>query len=574
MPLQIRRGTDAERLAMTQPLAQGELLYVTNTQKIYVGNGSTLAGSLTSVTGYTNADAKDAAAAAFTGGTHSGITFTYNTATDLISANVDLSNYQGILRGDLKGSVFADDSTMLVDAVSGTIVGPVTGNITGNVTGNVTGNITGIVTGTAGSSLIGNVTGNVTGDVTGYHTGDVKGSVFADDSTMLVDAVSGTIVGTVTGPVIGIVTGTAGSSLIGNVTGDVTGDVTGYHTGDVKGSVFADDSTMLVDAVSGTIVGTVTGPVIGIVTGAAGSSLIGNVTGDVTGYHTGDVKGSVFADDSTLLVDAVSGTISATSITGNIFTNLIDSANSSAITFTPAVIFNSDVTVDNDLFANLTGNVIGNVIGNVQGNVVTSSGNLLLDTSNQTFNGNSINLDDGGTIVSPGLLNISAAALLFTVAEPTLNLANTSIFVQNNSGAHTSPLGLTRVRGTFAAPTTVLNGDDLGQIVGAGFDGTNFALASSINIVVDGAVSSGAIPSRIDISTANTAGAIAVRASIKSTVVEFAVPPRLPVVADDTARTALVPSPAKGMMIFMESGTSPVAVNAAQVFNGSNWVNL
>ena len=510
MPLQIRRGTDAERLAMTQPLAQGELLYVTNTQKIYVGNGSTLAGSLTSVTGYTNADAKDAAAAAFTGGTHSGITFTYNTATDLISANVDLSNYQGILRGDLKGSVFADDSTMLVDAVSGTIVGPVTGNITGNVTGNITG----------------------------------------------------------------IVTGTAGSSLIGNVTGDVTGDVTGYHTGDVKGSVFADDSTMLVDAVSGTIVGTVTGPVIGIVTGAAGSSLIGNVTGDVTGYHTGDVKGSVFADDSTLLVDAVSGTISATSITGNIFTNLIDSANSSAITFTPAVIFNSDVTVDNDLFANLTGNVIGNVIGNVQGNVVTSSGNLLLDTSNQTFNGTSINLTDGGTITSLGLLNISAAALLFTVAEPTLNLANTSIFVQNNSGAHTSPLGLTRVRGTFAAPTTVLNGDDLGQIVGAGFDGTNFALASSINIVVDGAVSSGAIPSRIDISTANTAGAIAVRASIKSTVVEFAVPPRLPVVADDTARTALVPSPAKGMMIFMESGTSPAATNVAQVFDGSIWVNL
>ena len=134
MPLQIRRGTDAERLAMTQPLAQGELLFVSTpgAERLYIGNGSTLGGI--QITGYTNADAKDAAAAAFTGGTHSGITFTYNTATDLISANVDLSNYQGILRGDLKGSVFADDSTMLVDAVSGTIVGPVTGNITGNVT--------------------------------------------------------------------------------------------------------------------------------------------------------------------------------------------------------------------------------------------------------------------------------------------------------------------------------------------------------------------------------------------------------------------------------------------------------
>ena len=224
MPLQIRRGTDAERLAMTQPLAQGELLFVSTpgAERLYIGNGSTLGGI--QITGYTNADAKDAAAAAFTGGTHSGITFTYNTTTDLISANVDLSNYQGILRADaFKGSVFADDSTLLVDAVSGTIVGPVVGNVTGNLTGNVTGD----------------VTGNVTGDVTGYHTGDVKGSIFADDSTLLVDAVSGTIVG----PVVGNVTG----NLTGNVTGNVTGNLTGNITGNLIGTVKLSDSTSIVD---------------------------------------------------------------------------------------------------------------------------------------------------------------------------------------------------------------------------------------------------------------------------------------------------------------------------------------
>lgn len=403
MPLQIRRGTEAERLAMTQPLAQGELLFVSTpgAERLYIGNGSTLGGI--QITGYTNADAKDAAAASLTGGTHSGITFTYNTVTDLINATVDLSNYQGILRADaFKGSVFADD----------------------------------------GSTIGG---------------------------TLLVDAVDGVL----RGPHIG--------SLTGNVTGDVTGNVT-----------------------------------------------------------------------------------------GNIFTNLIDSADSSAITFTPSVIFNSDVTVDNELFADLT----GNVVGNIQGNVISTTGSNIIDISNQTFNGNSINLTAGGVITSPGLLSIITPALFLSVAEPTLNLANTSIFVQNNSGTHTSPLGLTRIRGTFETPTTVLNGDDLGQIVGAGHDGTTFVLSSSINIVVDGAVSTGIIPSRIDISTADAAGTRAVRAAIKSSVVEFAVPPRLPVVADDTARTALVPSPAKGMMIFMESGTSPMATNAAQVFDGSNWVNL
>jgi hypothetical protein len=196
MPLQIRRGTDAERLAMTQPLAQGELLFVSTlgAERLYIGNGSTLGG--VQITGYTNADAKDAAAASFIGGTHSGITFTYNTTTDLINATVDLSNYQGTLRADaFKGSVFADDSTLLVDAVSGTIVGPVIGNVTGNVTGNVIGNvignvtgnvignITGVITGTAGSTITGNLIGNVTGNTTGTLTGTVRLS----DSTAIID---------------------------------------------------------------------------------------------------------------------------------------------------------------------------------------------------------------------------------------------------------------------------------------------------------------------------------------------------------------------------------------------------
>ena len=203
MPLQIRRGTEAERTAMTQPLAQGELLYVTNDQRLYIGNGSTLGG--VQITGYTNEDAQDAAAQIFSNGTHTGITFTYNDTSASMSAVLDLSNFSGTVRADaFKGSVFADDGstiggTLLVDAVDGVLRGPHIGNVTGNVTGNVAG----VITGTAGSTLVGNVTGNVTGNITGnvtgnvtgnsigYHTGDVSGSIFADDSTLLVDGVTG-----------------------------------------------------------------------------------------------------------------------------------------------------------------------------------------------------------------------------------------------------------------------------------------------------------------------------------------------------------------------------------------------
>lgn len=85
---------------------------------------------------------------------------------------------------DIVGSIFADDSTLLVDAVAGKIVGPVFSNVTGNVTGNLTGNVTG------------NLTGNVTGNVTGNLVGDIRGSVFADDSSVMVNAVDRKLVST------------------------------------------------------------------------------------------------------------------------------------------------------------------------------------------------------------------------------------------------------------------------------------------------------------------------------------------------------------------------------------------
>ena len=197
MPLQVRRGTDAERLAMTQPLATGELLYVTNEQKLYVGDGATLGGI--QITGYTDGDAKDSAAEIFTDGVHSGIGFAYNTATNVITATVDLSDYAGTIRADaFKGSVFADDGSTvggqpLVDAISGTFNGNLSGNVTGNLLGNITGNITGNVLTAAQPNItsVGTLTSlAVAGGVTGTSfTGDMVTSLIssADSSAILVD---------------------------------------------------------------------------------------------------------------------------------------------------------------------------------------------------------------------------------------------------------------------------------------------------------------------------------------------------------------------------------------------------
>ena len=48
MALQVRRGTNAERLGITP--AAGELIFTTDTKQLYVGDGTT-AGGITSIAG-------------------------------------------------------------------------------------------------------------------------------------------------------------------------------------------------------------------------------------------------------------------------------------------------------------------------------------------------------------------------------------------------------------------------------------------------------------------------------------------------------------------------------------------
>lgn len=212
-----------------------------------------------------------------------GINITLDSPNDKITVALD----QKI---DITGSVFADDSTILVDGVLGRIVAPVFADTNGTHYG------------------------AVQGTVTGNLVGDVKGSVFGDDSSVLVDSVNNNINGTIisdtwmassdgyltianggaTGPgPIQIVASanldlTAGSGHVINANRNIVAaeGVTGNVTGDVKGSVFADDSSLLVDAVSGTIPAAV-----------------------LNGTATIDIRGSVFGDDSSVVIDGATGTV-------------------------------------------------------------------------------------------------------------------------------------------------------------------------------------------------------------------------------------------------------------------------
>lgn len=132
---------------------------------------------------------------------------------------------------DIKGNVFADDSTLLVDGVAGKIVGPVEAStitsssyvdassvnantygaktvgsfINFGVNASVVNMTAAIDMGTYSIGNAGTITAsqyngtNLSVDTGSFIsiTGDLTGSVFADDSTLLVDGVNGLVVGEV-----------------------------------------------------------------------------------------------------------------------------------------------------------------------------------------------------------------------------------------------------------------------------------------------------------------------------------------------------------------------------------------
>ena len=92
-----------------------------------------------------------------------------------------------------------------------------------------------------------------------------------------------------------------------------------------------------------------------IILNASGSAVNG-VAAQTNSFYVAPIRNATGANgvvqyDSTTREVTYSSTLGSVSgtFTGNIFTSLIDSADSSAITVTPAIIFSSDVTVENDL---------------------------------------------------------------------------------------------------------------------------------------------------------------------------------------------------------------------------------
>jgi Major tropism determinant N-terminal domain len=296
MPLQLRRGTDAQRSGVV--FAAGELIYVTDTEALYVGDGSTVGG--VAVANLSAADIRSISAGVLTGGSHTGITFTYDGTNIDAVVDPDLSNYQGVIRASaFNGTLVDDSSTVLVDAVDSKI------NLDGTVKGNIIPDAdqaydigsssfkfrdlylsgSSLYLGSAQVTAVGSainlpagstVNGVLIGSGSGTGDGVIEGSTYkiniaADDSSLMVntDTEEITASGGFIGDLQGNVTGDVQGNLTGNVQGNVTGDLTGDVFGDVEGSFYGFGPTLLVDGGLNKIVGEVDTTIanVGIYTG-------------------------------------------------------------------------------------------------------------------------------------------------------------------------------------------------------------------------------------------------------------------------------------------------------------------
>lgn len=216
---------------------------------------------------------------------------------------------------DITGSVFADNSSLLVDGTGARIVGNVYTSVLRTSETTIT------LGGGAGSSAqgangvaIGNSAGETSqgssGVAIGYYAGKTSqksGAVAIGYTTaQITQGEAGVAIGWGAGQTnqgdyaiaIGFragLTNQNASSIILNASGAaVNASVAGFFVNPVRSG--ANTGNILQYDISTNEI-------------SYGSTITATVFGNTTGYHTGDVKGTVVADDSTIMVDSVSGKI-------------------------------------------------------------------------------------------------------------------------------------------------------------------------------------------------------------------------------------------------------------------------
>ena len=315
MALRLRRGTDAERLLIT-PL-EGELIYTTDTKKLYVGDGITIGGIAINTAG---------------GGGGGLADLSNSSINDLADVNADSSMPSGgdvlaydATSGDWRSKELTLDEVGDVDASApnnGEVLAYNSG--TGNWEAKVVAGANNTLSGLDDVAIVvGDSTEPVDGEVLVWEQTNQRwrpGTMSIENITdifsfneneadMLAwDAVeqryknTDTIRTKIANTEITTDNLTAVTITTTNIDGNFA-TFTNVDSLSFQGDLVAADSTVIVDVGTATFNGFLIG------------ESEGTHTGPTIGYHQGDMQGSVFGSDSSAMVDSNSLTINANKIT-------------------------------------------------------------------------------------------------------------------------------------------------------------------------------------------------------------------------------------------------------------------
>ena len=444
MPLQIRRGTTAQRLSIT-PLVS-ELVYDITTKLVYVGDGVTAGG----------------------------IAIDQDSSPDFPIGDLSDINLEDLAEGDIlryDGTNWVNSELSLNSLDAVTITSPANNDI-------IKFNGTGWVNSELSFSTLPGIELN---DPEVNQVLKFNGTSWSnenEDSSFLVTALDD----------------------LSNV--EIT-DVAVNQTLRWNGTAW-ENSDLLIDN-AGNIVDVFSNIILNTTTGEFNGSVTGTVIGDIIG-------GSVFANDSTLLVDSTDG-----KIVGNVDTDLITISKE-----------NDDISLDFRRYVGFVGSTTAtpntSALGQINFYGQSGAGEGITGTPSASiqsfvngtpslgsvptgFNFNTTNSNgDDFTIIrlqgGDGYIQLNAPVRINAdVAVPD---GVQWMLRQHHSSVDANNFSFYRGRGTILAPEAIQDGDDIIDIAFGGYTAFGvYGIGASMSVIVDGAVSTNVVPTKIVIRTHN-----------------------------------------------------------------------
>lgn len=266
-----------------------------------------------------------------------GITLTNNSTTDTMTVAVNN-------RIDIIGSVFADNSTLLVDGVQGRIVGPVFADVTGNLTGNVIGGtITSTSLRTSESKIaLGSLAGETTQGSDAVAIGREAGRTTQGGQAVAIGGLAGETSQGNSSVAVGVLAGQTSQGLSAVALGNQAGQTSQGDAAIAIGPLAGETSQGTYAIAIGYLSGQTNQPANSIILNATGIGL----NGSAAGFFVDPIRST--ANGRPLMYNTTTKELFSSNVL-EFIGSTISTSDSSGISVDVLTTFNTDVVFENDI---------------------------------------------------------------------------------------------------------------------------------------------------------------------------------------------------------------------------------